>query len=123
MLRRLVSVLVMVVLVAPAIALCAGTVSAPRASANHGCCPREMAASAESPVAPAMNESCCAMSDEAGQRVPSPTSQSVTAPQPAAVLPAWARPVSFNAPALHFTTAPPSPDHIPRHLLLSVLIV
>lgn len=124
MLRRLVSAFVMVVLVAPAIAMCAGTTS-PQASSRRDCCPKEnMIADVAAPSAPAMFDCCCNMSDEASQRVPAPTSQNMATTAPVAVsAPAWFHTVSSNTPALHVHTAPASVDHVPRHLLLSVLIV
>jgi hypothetical protein len=74
--------------------------------------------------AASMAESCCRMSDEAGQRVPSPTSQNMAVAAPvAAPAPAWLHAASSNIPAMSVRTAPASVDHVPRHLLLSVLIV
>lgn len=116
MLRRLLIAFVMVVLVAPAIATCAGTTSA-QSSARHDCCPKEETTAS-------IAESCCRMSDAAGQRVPSPTSQTLSAAAPTTVpMPARFNIVSSNSPALPVRTAPVSVDHVPRHLLLSVLIV
>lgn len=83
-----------------------------------------MAADMAAAPAASMTESCCRMSDEAGQRVPSPTSQNlaVTAPT-AAPAPSWDSSAPSQTLAMHVHTAPASVDHVPRHLLLSVLIV
>ena len=83
-----------------------------------------MTAERAAQTAPLMQESCCAMSDEASQRVPAPTSQSVATATPTTVaVPAWFRGVSVDHSAQPIHTAPQSLDHVPRHLLLSVLIV
>jgi len=123
MLRRLLSALVMVVLVAPAIAMCAGRASA-QVSARHDCCPKEeMTADVMAPSGASMTESCCRMSDDAGQRVPAPVSQNVAPTAPATTpMPAWFH-TAPSTPAMHVHTAPQPAAHVPRHLLLSVLIV
>lgn len=121
MFRRLVSTFVMVVLVAPAIAMCAGTVAVAQA-VSHDCCPKE-AVAANAVPAPAMNESCCRMSDEAGQRVPTQATPIATAPLNSAALPSWSNEAFSDTRTLSVVTAPRWSDHVPRHLLLSVLII
>lgn len=121
MLRRLISTFVMVVLVAPAIAMCAGTAGAP---ANHDCCPKETVTSNAAAVpAPAMDESCCRMSDDAGQRVPTEAARIATAPLSSVVLPFWSGEVLSNTPAAQVVTVPQSSHHVHWHLLLTVLII
>jgi hypothetical protein len=127
MVRRLLSLVLMVVLVAPAVALCAGEVTTPAAqTAAHDCCPEELNGSMAMPDGPSrasMNESCCRMSDDAQHRVPSPVQKISTAPPSTVSMPAWSQHVEGLTPLVHVATAPPAADHVPRHLLLSVLIV
>ncbi len=123
MVRRLLSLVLMVVLVAPAAALCAGETTPPAKTTAHDCCPEDVNGSMAMPVGPAMNESCCRMADAADQRVPSPVQKITTAPQSAVSMPVWSQPAAGLTPLVHIATAPPAADHVPRHLLLSVLIV
>jgi len=124
MLRRLVSTFAIVALLAPAIAECAGASEPVQAQSSHDCCPKEeMTAAVTAPSPASMTESCCRMSDEAGQRAASTVAPQVAAPPVSVAVPAWftAAPVEISARQLH--SAPVSADHVPRHLLLSVLIV
>ncbi len=94
------------------------------AAANHDCCPQEVVAgSAVAASAPVMNESCCRMSDDAGQRVPTEAARIATAPLSSVALPSWSGEVLGNTPAAQVVTVPPSSHHVHRHLFLTVLII
>lgn len=131
MLGRLASAVLMVVLVAPAVAMCAGATQASSKPGNHDCCPPEMAGAdasmamampMPSPMPSSMNDSCCRLSDDAGQRVPSVAVPVAAAPNAIAAVPAFFRFAAIRS-LQQIHTAPLSSDHVPRHLLLSVLIV
>ena len=118
--KKLIALVAIVALFAPAVAVCAG---AEPSATRPDCCPIEEMTAGMGTATTSMADACCAMSDEAGQRVPAPTQTLVTSAPTAAPAPAWCHLVSGHTPALHVHTAPVSVDHVPRHLLLSVLIV
>lgn len=112
-----------VALMAPAVAVCAGA-SAQMASGRHDCCPKEeMTADTAATPSSSMSESCCRMSDDAGQRVPV-SAASVTAPTPSTTAaPVWQLAANTRLTTLHGLDDAPTSDHVPRHILLSVLLI
>ena len=118
--RKLLALVAIVALFAPAVAVCAGV---EQSAARRDCCPTEELTAGMDTATTSMADVCCTMSDEAGQRVPAPTQTLVTSAPTAAPAPAWCHLIPSHPPALHVHTAPVSVDRVPRHLLLSVLIV
>jgi hypothetical protein len=112
------ALVVMLALVAPAVAVCAGPSStSATASQTHECCPKDVV------PAPAMDAACCAMSADAAQRVPTAPVRTVTAPSSSLALPAWVQQPSDLDRLARAAFVRTAADHVPRHLRPAVLII
>lgn len=119
------AVLALVALLAPSVAVCAGDAPMSAPVTNHDCCPKEdgVAAVATAPIAN-VSDACCRMSSDAAQRGALPTaSTTILESVNAAPAPVWAHVLPGSRPTSHVFTSRPLTDHVPRHLLLAVLIV
>jgi hypothetical protein len=119
--RRIVGLVLMTALVAPALAVCAGGMMPARPASEHDCCPKAPASIMAAPSGPTASAACCRMSADAAQRgaiQAVPVSLSVT---PVGALVAWLTPAPARLPG--HTEGPAESPHIARHLLLSVLLI
>lgn len=110
------ALVVMLALVAPAVAVCAGP-TASTASPSHECCPKELA------PATSMDAACCAMSADATDRVPTAPARTVTTPSVAIALPLWVQQRTALDPLARAAFVRAAADHVPRHLRPAVLLI
>jgi hypothetical protein len=120
--RRLVGFVLMMALMAPALAVCAGGTSPARPPSEHDCCPKDAAAITAAPEAPAASPACCRMSTDAAQRGAIQAVEIASPATPTEPIVAPLAPEADSRPLVRIDSHPESP-HIARHLLLSVLLI
>jgi hypothetical protein len=122
--RRAFALAVILAIVAPAIAVCAGVgIATGTEAAIHDCCPKDGAATVSAPVEAGPDGACCRMSADAAHRAATTTAAPI-AGQPVLTAIAMPAPAPIDlAPLRRPSTAPLHPPGRARHLLLSVLLV
>ncbi|TAK12938.1 MAG: hypothetical protein EPO35_10815, partial [Acidobacteria bacterium] len=87
--RRLVGLVLMATLIAPALAVCAGGMQTATRSSEHDCCPKDQAALSPVPDAPTAGATCCRMSSEAARRGAIPSHELVLPSTPVETAADW----------------------------------
>jgi hypothetical protein len=119
--RRLVGLLLITALMAPALAVCAGEMMPSRPASEHDCCPKAPASVMAAPAGPTACATCCRMSTGAAQRGAIQAVQVSLSATPVEGIVEWLAP--SPARLRGHSEDPAESPHIARHLLLSVLLI